>query len=116
MSSKNKAKIIEHHQASNYATHFATGVILSGHGAPPPNQPDHAILQLTFYDDAITVTQEHVATNKNGTISTSVDNEDVMTYREDKVRICMTRASARELFTVLTLHFTPADVTNEAVS
>ena len=116
MSSKNKTKIIEHHQASNYATHFATGVILSGHGAPPPNQPDHAILQLTFYDDAITVTQEHVATSENGSVSTNVENEDVVSFREDKVRICMTRASARQLFTILTRHFTPMDVTKEKES
>jgi len=114
--SRAKAQFIEHRLATNYSSQFATGVIVSGHGSSPDQLPDHAIVQLTFYDDAITVAKEYLHNNEDGEVKTSINQPDVIIYREDKVRVSMTRSSARALYEALTRHFCPAEAKKEASS
>ena len=99
-------RVIEHRPASNISSHYVSGVIVASSGDDANNDPDHGVLQFIFYEEAVAITQEHIETNRNdNTITATVREQDLAGYREDKVRISMTNATARALYTVLKVRY-----------
>lgn len=91
--SEKKVKI-PHHRSNQFTSHFATGVILSG-------ETSDGMRHLIFYADAIGIISE-TGTQIDGDIySTSIEKDDLSSFREDKVRVTMNIQSMSKLYELL---------------
>ena len=89
---------IMHQRLAGYSSHYATGAIMSG----PSGQ---GTVQLVFFEDAIQIqTETGELDSENSLQSTykvSLQPNDLLNYREDKVRITMPIQAALELSELL---------------
>jgi hypothetical protein len=81
---------IEHRLATNYASHSATGAILSG---PSPD----GFLHLTFFSDRIRAKTETGNFVEKGRYTTTVNPDDLESFREDAVSVALSIATVKEL-------------------
>jgi hypothetical protein len=81
---------IPHRPASNFASHSATGAVLSG---PSPD----GFFHLTFFSDRIHVKTETGTFVEKGRYTTAIREDDLESFREDKVSVALSIATVKEL-------------------
>lgn len=81
---------IAHRPAANYASHSATGALLVGPSGD-------GMFHLTFFSDRLYVKTETGSLVESGRYATSVREDDLESFREDKVSISVTPAILKDL-------------------
>jgi hypothetical protein len=85
---------IPHRSATNYLTHSATGALLAG---PSPDGMFH----LTFFADRVHVKTETGCFVEPGTYTVGLREDDIESFRENKVSISVSPATLRDLSRIL---------------
>lgn len=107
---------IEHHRSPSFTSQHATGAILSG---PSIDQVWH----LIFYADCVSIIKEtanyagdftpHEDGSAHAGFQTSINQNDVKNFREDKARISMPINSLKSLRDLLNKRLPPEGNENE---
>ena len=93
---------LPHIRSSNFSSTYVTGVVVSG--------KESGAINFIFFEDAVQVLTETlhpvgVAAGGQQEYMVSMQEGDLQSYREDKVRISMPREAAIELYELLKKRF-----------